>query len=271
MNILEKKLFSTLDPKIKDFIKLLQFDNFPIDLIGSASLQSQKYYSDFDIDCLLTSEISKDYLFKKINTILKKIEKNKNMYLIEVKYQRKDGESIKLKPNEILTKTQQDFIYSDLDYIKIDLVVWNNNRFVEMSINYKYLPNFKFIDPETNTNQYINEFKKSVKEYQSKNNYYKALKRKFNIYSALKNNTKLNELSNIFNSKLGEMYQKKSNLEAILLVHNIYDDVFINSRIKLNLKELNLPQEINKIPIELDRLDTFINSNAKKLDSQFPI
>jgi hypothetical protein len=67
-----------------------------------------------------------------------------------------------------------------------------------------------------------------IKELSKNKEYYKVLKRQFNIYKANKDYPKLLELTEYFNSDIGKKYQTKSNLEAIKKILSICKDTLTN-------------------------------------------
>ena len=102
-----------------------------------------------------------------------------------------------------------------------------------------------------------------IKELNKDKQYYKILKRKFNIYKANKDYPKLLELTEYFNSDIGKKYQTKSNLEAIKKIQEIYKDTLTNRKIEINLKDIKEDININDINNEITKYAKEVNSNAK--------
>ena len=74
-------------------------------------------------------------------------------------------------------------------------------------------------------------------------------------------------LTDVFNSPLGEDYQKLSNLEAIKKVMENYDDERTKKRIELNLKEIGVPEkQINKT---IKKLKSSLSKSAMKIYKDF--
>jgi len=241
------------DDNLLNIISSIRYDKYPIILIGSGSLQSQKYYSDYDIDNFVEKEDVKT-AYKKFRQILENIKNNTNLYFIEFKIQTLDNQKYKIKPNQQLTLKEFTKYYKNIDYIKIDLVNFSNNTFMEVSINYM----FNNSNTERTTEEYIKGLQESIKELIDDKMYYKALKRYYNIFRAENKEKEQVELTKFFNSDVGIYYRLKSNLEAINLVKEHYDNDLVNKRIDENLKV------INKYNLSLDKLNKYINDEGLK-------
>ena len=78
----------------------------------------------------------------------------------------------------------------------------------------------------------------------------------------------------IFNSKLGKIYERVSNLKAIELLYSYYStDEKAVEKVEKNLKLLEEPNDIKKIHTNIDKYLKTINKEAKqiynKLESDF--
>lgn len=240
------------DDNLLNIISSIRYDKYPVMLIGSGSLQSQKYYSDYDIDNYIKKEDVK-IAYEKFKQILQNIKDNNSLYFIELKLQTLDNQKYKIKPNQQLTLKEFSKYYKNIDYVKIDLVNFSENTFMEVSINYKIN-----LDTERTTEEYIKGLQESIKELIDDKMYYKALKRYYNIFRAENKEKEQVELTKFFNSDIGIYYRLKSNLEAINLVKEHYDNDLVNKRIDENLKA------INKYNLSLDKLNKYINDEGLK-------
>ena len=85
MDITQKR---QIPQDIYTYIKLIKLDKYPINLLGSAGIASQQYYSDYD---LLTKikERNCEKVYNTISHIIDIAENNPDMYLIEFKLQTK--------------------------------------------------------------------------------------------------------------------------------------------------------------------------------------
>ena len=92
---------------------------------------------------------------------------------------------------------------------------------------------------------------------------YKSLKRLFSIYKIKKEYLKLKQLTQLFNSNIGKLYETNSNLKTIQLLKKTYNEKRTKKRIDINLKFLKIDPKEN-----LEKLikanDIFLNENAKK-------
>ena len=74
--------------------------------------------------------------------------------------------------------------------------------------------------------------------YYKEGKVYKSLKRMYSIYKLMGKKEKLVQLSKLFNSSTGFKYSLSSNLKAIELLLEHYDDFSIQNLVKANLKNL---------------------------------
>lgn len=171
MDITTKKPSKLVPSFINDLIKSLKIQNNKIELLGTASLQSQNYYSDFD----LYSDISK---IKDLSTVYKNLNrifnlKDNNVYFKEFKVQLKNGEKEKYfsLPISINKNIKRD----DVDYFKIDYVVFLDSQFTDVSLIYNLNPLKK------SKEEIIELIKSDQKEFYDMGKYFKSLKRYFSI------------------------------------------------------------------------------------------
>ena len=259
MNILEQKQFRNFDPKIQKLIMQLKIFDYPIVVNGSSSLMSQKYFSDYDLFCNITKKETPQELFNEFLKIFKEIMKDPNTYFMEFKIQTKDGDKIRWYDLDSFNFNEFYRIYDNIDFCKIDLITKINYQFFEVSCIYQ------LSQEPLKKNNYVKMLKDDIKDLIKDGQYYKALKRKFNIYVAQNNNNKLIELTKIFNSHLGEKYQMKSNLEALKKLLEKTDDDNTIKKIIINLKALHIEPNIKKIDSMINELSNEINNEAKKI------
>jgi len=88
MDINKKRLPST---DLQKLIKPLIFKNSRVELLGSAGLESQKYYSDYDLYSVVKERLTPEEAYNECIRILDGVEREPNIFLIEYKIQRKDG------------------------------------------------------------------------------------------------------------------------------------------------------------------------------------
>jgi hypothetical protein len=88
MNILELRPVSQLVDEIKQLIKILHLPHTPLQLKGSASLQSQRFFSDYDFFSNVP-HYSVNEAWELFSGIRSKLIAKPDVYLIEIKLQDK--------------------------------------------------------------------------------------------------------------------------------------------------------------------------------------
>lgn len=197
-------------------------------VIGSASLESIKYNSDYDLEEFINNKSGDDKLTKIYRHFKKKFKyckENKNYFITDFKCGiDKDGEPLRWDYDAMMEGINNNITFQQAllmkSTIKMDMIVLVNKIFTEFSENYY----FKFGD---NTNFYEDDTKnielnieKSFDEYLYKQNFWKALKRLFSLLlkDQKKNKPKLLKLIDFFNSNVGLINKCKNEFDIILLV-----------------------------------------------------
>lgn len=259
--ILEKR--TNLDDKVKEVLFKLKYKNNPIQLVGSSSLRSQQYYSDFDCVSVIDKKDKPETIFKELESIINKIKQDPDLYFIELKIQTKDNKFRYYKNDKLNLKVIEDN-YKNIEFFKIDLCIWFDYHFTDLSIIY-----FLFSQKATRKER-EQGIKQEIKEFEEEGNYFKVLKRKFIFYKGRGNHKKLKQLTKIFNSELGQKYRLISNLETLENLYDHYKDNHTKERIKINLKYLGLNKyNPNNLEKEIDKLKKEINDQAKELNNKF--
>jgi hypothetical protein len=238
---------------VKNVFELITFNMRNTDIMGSAGLSSQKYFSDYDLfevvfrDYNDFESVYKDFL-KMIDDIEKSgfvyfqdfklgVDNNNNSLhwsLEEIKHSFKD---IKYKN----TVQRKYFINAlkDKSLIKLDVSAFINNVFVEFSniydIHYDkktFLPNIKDI---------IISLKIDMIDLLQQGQYMKYLKRLFTVSKLERNYDILKPLTNLFNSKYGKMYKLASQIKTILTMKQVGYD--LEDRYKKAVETINTELE----------------------------
>ena len=237
MDVLHEK--RKLNSRIHDIVKKLKFKNSKINLAGSASLQSQRYFSDYDFNSVVKIKYKSSTIYDEFMRILS----NEELYFIEFKIEYLDGTKQKIFDLSKLKKN----MFKNINFVKIDYVLWFDYHFKELSIVYIF-----------NGSKYgIDEVKKDYEELIQEGNNYKALKRLFGIYKITNNKKEAVKLTKFFNSSFGKLYEVNSNLKTLLMMPN--EDL----RKEINLKFLKLSLDIN-LEKEIQKNDITLNNEAKK-------
>lgn len=250
---------------IYNFVKVLKYDSLPIILQGTAGLASQQYYSDFDLFTQIEKKQTAEQAFKKITDIINKMDSFNDAYFIEFKIQTKKGDKQKYNHIDEINKQEFDKLFQDIDYIKLDFVIRIENKFIELSIIYSF--NNKLFDNK----EFLFKISNDVNELKKEGNYFKALKRIFAIYNNKRVRDKLEKtnryifLSKFFNTDYGKLYSETSNLKAIKLLLEHYDDEETIKRALLNLKDLHIEPDLNKLDAHIKENEKRYNTEAKKI------
>jgi len=270
--------------KTKSFLNLLGKQ----ELIGSASKDNKMLYSA-DIDLQETIKSKKDdvdlqeKILKLFQNKFKKAKKSKNLFITDFKAGVSPINNLPLKwsYDDIMNgyklldnniKFQFVNVFNQKSTIKLDLVLENDNKFIEFSENYYFdLKNNKSYQQKTNE-EIITSLKGDIRYYNhTKNNKLKALKRLYSLFK-LTNNKNTEIIKTFLNLKMiGSKYKLKSDLEVILLmIEQNFKKVKINKIIEI-LKKMNyhklsnyktLKTIKNKIDIEIKKINNYLNEKT---------
>jgi len=229
---LERDIKSNLN-KLREVFDIISL-NGKYKIIGSSNLKNIKYNSDFDLQEFYENKKGNIRLVVKyFQSIYKKLEApDSYSYITDFKAGLEiNDETLKWTKQEIIKnkKKLKNNKYIDLETaiqqkatIKIDVITFINNTFIEISENY-YIrignkSNFEF-DKETNKDTIIQSIKKSQLEEVADNNYNKALKRMFSgLMISNKKSPKLKVLVDFFNSSSGILNKARSDLDVLILL-----------------------------------------------------
>jgi len=263
MNLLEEKDKIQLRDLYYLF-DILQYDNNKVNLVGSSSLKSQYYFSDYDFNTTIRKKQKPTEIMGKIEDILKEMNNDENNYFIEMKIEYNDDKN-KLKIfeyNDIKNLNIED--YENVNIIKLDYIVKFDYEFVEVSMIYN------FSNTKKSKRQLINHYNDDIKELKKDNNYFKVLKRIFSIkrLDFYNNKDDLVKLTKFFNSNFGKMYKIISNLKTIKILLDNYNNKKIIKQVINNLKIYNIYniEEINKY---INKYSKIYNKEAKAIYNGF--
>ena len=245
MNILEKR---KINSQINDIVKKLTFKNHKIKLAGSASLASQKYFSDYDFNCRVLRKYKQTTIYDEFKKILEYTDDR--LYFMEFKVQYMGDTKIKIY-NKMIKRA----MFKNIDYVKIDYILWFEYQFKEVSVIYSFY----------NVRKTVFDIKKDYDELVREGNYYKALKRLFSMkkLEMASGSGSVLRLTTFFNSDMGKLYELNSNLKTIQLLKTMYDDIPTQKRIEINLKYLKIDPHSN-IEDMIKKNDEKLNNAAEK-------
>ncbi len=226
-------LRTNFDDVVKDALDTCKYKEYPIKVVGSASLLSQQYFGDFDAITAISTKETAQNIYDEFNKIFESINRNTNLYFIEFKIQT-EKKKIRYYREDKLDLSAIEKNYDDIIFFKLDLSVWTENHFVDFSVVYNL-----FAD-KLSLPHLINGLNKDIADLVDDGQYYKALKRKYSIYKIKGDTEQMKKLNDVFNSDLGLKYKVASNLEAMDLVKEHYKDDLTKKRMKINLDYLKL-------------------------------
>ena len=238
-------------------INKLKYKDEPISIQGSAKLAIQKYYSDIDLFSQINEPASAQKIYSEIRLILKRSqeERCRNLYFIELKVQNTDES--KTKFNNIKDFTRTAFLRAiegkNLDFIKIDYVLYLANTMTELSVIYSFTEPKSVDDP-------LKALTDEVAEYTRDGNLFKAKKRLFSIYNIQGKTEDMVRLTRLFNSPIGALYQMNAQLKAVKLLLEHHTDDATKARAKFVLKELGVSPSAD--------IDGIIKTNDDKIQQE---
>jgi hypothetical protein len=227
------------------FISKLTWKPNKMMLLGSASLESQKYYADFDLVSYITK--NRDKPFNTLYKILSKTMKTKGMYFIEGKIQVSDKNKKRFYKLEDLN---EEMFEKTFQFIKLDYVIKIGTLFYELSINYTF-------ESSSTKEEIIKAIEKEEKELISDGEFYKALKRRFSIAKLKKDKPTMVKLTKLFNSPTGEMYKDVAIMKAIKsAIDTGYKEPLDIKNYAISLKDLGSPTLLKNLPEILEYIET---------------
>ena len=239
MDILAPRYYSELHKDIQKIIDAFKFDVFRAKLKGSSSIKSQLYYSDYDLLVQITKPYSAETAFKFLEDIIQRLTQL-NVFITEIKLETHKGVKVRWLYGDKFTLPRFRLKYSDAAFVKIDVIARIDNLFTEVSCIY----NFQVAN-KVKEDEYVESLRQDIKEYKSKGNYYKVLKRLFSFYKINDDKTNLKRLTSFFNNKYGQVYQETANLEAIQKLKSLFPEhkvpKLLQNAINNNLNELEYP------------------------------
>jgi len=256
MNITQPKNLNKLSNFVKDLINNLKFKNNKLLLLGSGSLEANFYPSDYDFFTNINKYNNLTKIYEEIENILDRTINN-NVYFVELKIQFLNGDKKKYfkLPIDFFNNS---FHRKDIDFIKIDFIIYDKHEFTDVSIIYNL--NKNIISKES----LIKSLDEDIKELNKEKKYFKVCKRMYSKLNLNKEYKKMVYLMTLFNSDFGRLYQITSKLETIKNINSLYrNNYIINQKIKFNLSKYNIESNIN-----LKGINEIIKSNSKIFNNE---
>jgi hypothetical protein len=263
-----------INNNIKKIGKLISLES-KINIVGSASVKRNLYYSDYDLFENVKSK-SEQLIYNHFKAIFNIIKSSPNVVISDFKLgQNEKGDPLRWDYSDIMKGENNGVSFSDAlkmeSIIKLDIIIYINNRFVEVSEVYNIYLNGKS-NMTYSKNDVIKELINDYKELVNDGNYFKSMKR---MYSIIKlnddNDVRLNILVEYFNQPIGLLYRCKSDLETINII--LHYNKFTLDQIRNSLQMLK--EIVSAFPItnNLEAISKLTNKYKmkKELNKQIMI
>ena len=250
------------------FVNAVRWDErTPIELLGTGSQQAQLYPSDIDLfSAVKNVDVDANdpaEMYRHVQAVIDRAEDAGDMFFVEFKLQNADRSKQKWY-NTDFDEEELVAAATNVDFLKVDYVVFlrGSNIFTELSSIYSFSPM-----PAVRT--LVRKIGADFAHYFHEGKVYKSLKRMYSIYKLQDKKEKLVRLSTLFNSKTGFRYSLSSNLKAIELLLEHYDDLTIQNLVKANLRNLENTIGVNirsskQMTSVIDALDTQIEKETQE-------
>ena len=215
---------------INNIIKLLSI-NDNIEIIGSNSNKEAKYTTDYDLQEIITINEVNDYniFIQKFQHIFKIAKQSNYMAITDMKAGKFNTLALRWSYKDVINKYQNiDIKHVELfdalqenaktNTVKIDIIAFINNEYVEFSCNYYF----------SKSNVQINDILLSlmidVQKYYHEQRFMKMLKRLMSYRLVRKQ--KVNDLKDFFNSDVGKYYKLYHQIDVFIFIINKYNDEY---------------------------------------------
>jgi hypothetical protein len=138
--------------------------------------------------------------------------------------------------------------------MKIDTIIYFDGHFKEMSINYYLNPDRKDV---------VKEIEKDIVLELKDKNYYKVIKRLFSIAKIQNDKPRGKMISTFLNNYTGAEYKQLSNLKAIKLLLENYDDPLIRKMIRANLINDRIVPKVDVVYRLIPKIQKKVNIEGK--------
>jgi hypothetical protein len=295
LNIKQPRDYSTKESDVFAFLTLHGTQR----VVGTASVKEIDYAADYDLMEYIHFGRSEE-VYELILTLFREkfrtAHKSKTIWLTDFKCGvLAGGKPIRWKKEDLdrgFQIIEDNKIYfveclQEQSVIKLDAIVLINGLFHEFSEIYLMsFGDFKTYNPITTKAENIEvALLRDVKHYTEKGNYYKALKRLF-AYLRIsgKNAPLLQELTDYFNSSVGELASYKSDLELVSImlgqsfrpvkhrdiIYNIkYIEKHINPSFKDLVKSIIREKTDDRIKKHTEEVEEILNSRIQEETKKF--
>lgn len=261
-------------------LKAFQFQDYPVEIKGSSMLKHTKYFGDYDLYSYigkahhfhthLSDKATIDEIYDAFSNIFNELSHVPHMYFVGFKIGDNQSNFTEIsKPEELTSRT---FIkmfkkYHPVDYVQLDYITYVNDRFIAMTSDY-------YFRKTTTETRLMNDLQGAIESNINKGNYYKVLKRIFNMFQVRYDNgkkfdtKKLEMICDFFNSSVGNEAVTSSNLKALSTISKLYkNDKEVRELVMKNLIKLGFPKsmKVEKMEAKAKQLDDNINEKSRKI------
>ena len=263
-----------INNNIKMIGKLMSLES-KINIVGSANVKRNLYYSDYDLFENVKGK-SEQLIYNHFKAIFNIIKTSPNVVISDFKLgQNEKGESLRWDFSDIMKGEKNGISFKKAlkmdSIIKLDIIIYINGRFIEISDVFNI-----YLNGKSNMNyskeEVIKELTNDYKELVNDGNYFKSLKR---MYSIIKLNddkdVRLNILVDYFNQPIGLLYRCKSDLETINII--LHYNKFTLDQIKNSLQMIKEIVSAYPITNNLESISKLTNKDKikKELTKQINI
>lgn len=240
----------------KEIIKKLSISN-SIELIGSNSIGKLKYSTDFDLQEYVIIKKVKDYqkYIPKFQNMFKAFKKSDKVFITDFKSGHYNTQPVRWGFDDIMNGYKMidtvninllDTLQLQNNTIKIDLIAFINNKFVEFSCNYY------FHTSDVDVTDIYKSLLLDVQKYYHAKKFMKMLKRLLS-YRMLRKEP-INDMIIFLNSNAGLLYQLQHQIDVILFA--------IEESVPVNVKYINqaVHELLKHIPVKYKK---YINKKVK--------
>jgi hypothetical protein len=241
-------------PDTKKVIDILKFSD--VDIIGSFSDSSPiKYFGDIDTQEVIDWDGTLTDLHNFFADKIIKLMKDEDIYLVDIKAGLYSAIPQKWTPQEVVQgykdidggkrKLFFEQVFTNESVIKIDVILFQDGNFVELTINYY----FRFPNGMKSFRIYSDEdMRKKIRwSYQKEKeiNFYKSLKRLFLYYKFIEDIPNMNKMVDVLNSDFGFVNKQISSLKTLDMIMEKVPDI---SKSKITTALSKIKKNLDKFP-----------------------
>lgn len=264
------------------------------EVIGSYANKNIYYPSDVDLQQYITvKELGDKELLEEFQNKYKIAESNKDIYIMDFKCGIYNSEPLRWNKDtiqqgyQLINNNRQISFISALNMvstIKLDVIAFINNVFVEFSCNYYLIHDIdgkihkSFENKETD--EILLSLKLDVVKYNNEGNYFKSLKR----LTALRKlqNLSIDKFVRFFNSKIGKLNYLLNGIDIIVQVmqntfrevpkHDIYSHLKqIDKDLPVKYKNLEAWKDIMNEKLSIEELNIQFHNIASIIEEDINI